>query len=121
MLVVISDLHLGDGTTAGPSQPVRFICLPNVYARMHTSPPYGRVSTARSRNWMLSCWGISSTRCTLRNGCSRRKAREEYDTIDGQKLARITEQGDKDYIRPWSDTDDTRFAAKLLGSDTRHS
>jgi UDP-2,3-diacylglucosamine pyrophosphatase LpxH len=39
---------------------------------------------------------------------------EEHVTVDDQEHIRITEPGDPNYIRPWSDINDPKFAPKLL-------
>jgi UDP-2,3-diacylglucosamine pyrophosphatase LpxH len=106
MLVIISDLHLGDGTTA---------------ASIPASAFYLFAKRLRQDAHFAS----------LRNG--KYRPIEELDVIlmgdildplhstkwlfpapGDEGPIRITEPGEKNYIRPWSDPSDPKFAAKLL-------
>lgn len=114
MLVIVSDLHLGDGTTAesipasafylfakrlrqdahfasmrdGKYQPIKeldVILMGDILDPLH------------STKWMFPVEG-----------------EEEYVRVPGQpNLLRITEPGETKYVRPWSDPRDPRFAKKL--------
>lgn len=120
MLVIISDLHLGDGTTAesipasafylfakrlrqdahfasmrdGKYQPIKeldVILMGDILDPLH------------STKWMFPLEG-----------------EEEYTRVVGKEnLLRITEPGEKKYVRPWSDPKDPRFAKKL--AEVTHS
>ncbi len=114
MLVVISDLHLGDGTTAASIPASAFYLFAK---RLRQDAHFASVQNGKyhpiteldvilmgdildplhSTKWLFPLQG-----------------QEEYVNIDGQEHIRITEPNHKNYIRPWSDTNDPRFAAKLL-------
>ena len=114
MLVVISDLHLGDGTTAESIPASAFyLFAKRVRQDAHfASLRQGRYRPIEELDVLLLGDIIDPLHST--KWLFPLPGNEEYDTIDGVKLARITEQGDKNYIRPWSDTNDPMFAAKLL-------
>jgi hypothetical protein len=96
MLVIVSDLHLGDGTTADSISPSAF----RLFARRLTE-------TARFASW-------------------RRDGRyHPIDSLDLLLMGDIidplhsthwldTSPGDPNYIRPWSDPNDPHYAPKLL-------
>lgn len=114
MLVVISDLHLGDGTTAESIPTSAFyLFAKRVRQDAHfASLRQGRYRPIEELDVLLLGDIIDPLHST--KWLFPLPGSEEYDIVDGVKLARITEQGDKNYIRPWSDTNDPRFAAKLL-------
>ncbi len=114
MLVVISDLHLGDGTTAASIPASAFYLFAK---RLRQDAHFASVRNGKyhpieeldvilmgdildpihSTKWLFPLPG-----------------QEEYVNIDGQVHIRFTEPNDKNYIRPWSDTNDPGFAKKLL-------
>jgi UDP-2,3-diacylglucosamine pyrophosphatase LpxH len=113
MLVVISDLHLGDGTTAESIPASAFYLFAKRlrqdahFASMHNGKYHpieeldvilmgDILDPLHSTKWLFPLPG-----------------REEYINVDGQDQIRITEPGDKDYIRPWSDPSHPSFAPKL--------
>jgi len=114
MLVIISDLHLGDGTTA-ESIPASAFYLFAKRLRQDAhfaSMRYGKyrpieeldvilmgdiIDPLHSIKWFFPLAG-----------------QEKYISNAGQDFARITEPGDPDYVRPWSDPSHPLFAPKLL-------
>ncbi len=114
MLVVISDLHLGDGTTAASIPATAFyLFAKRLRQDAHfASMRYGKyhpieeldvilmgdiLDPLHSTKWMFPLLG-----------------QEEHIHVNDQDHIRITEPGDPNYVRPWSDQNDPRFAAKLL-------
>jgi UDP-2,3-diacylglucosamine pyrophosphatase LpxH len=114
MLVIISDLHLGDGTTAESipasafylfakrlRQDAHFASLRN--GKYHPIEELDIIlmgdilDPLHSTKWMFPAPG-----------------EEEYVRVGDQNLVRITEPGEKNYVRPWSDPKDPKFAQKLL-------
>jgi len=112
MLVVISDLHLGDGTTAASIPASAFYLFAK---RLRQDAHFASVRNGKyhpieeldvilmgdildplhSIKWLFPLAG-------------------QEDTVESQEHVRITEPNDKNYIRPWSDTNDPKFAPKLL-------
>ena len=114
MLVVISDLHLGDGTTAASIPATAFyLFAKRLRQDAHfASMRYGKyqpiteldvilmgdiLDPLHSTKWMFPLAG-----------------QEEHIHVNDQDHIRITEPGDPNYIRPWSDHTDPKFAPKLL-------
>ena len=105
MLVIISDLHLGDGTT-GSSIPTSAFQLFAKRLRLdaHFASAQGEryhpiedldvillgdiLETLHSNRWLYA--------------------------VGDETRARMTRPGEADYIRPWSDPSDPKYAAKLL-------
>lgn len=115
MLVIISDLHLGDGTTAESIPASAFFLFSKRlrqdahFASMHSATNgFGKsyrpieeldvlltgdiLDPLHSTKWLFPTPGAEISR----------------------DPTRITEPGEHDYIRPWSDPKDPRFAEKLL-------
>jgi len=96
LLIIVSDLHLGDGTTANSISPSAF----QVFAKRLQETAYfasfhqdGRYAPIKSINVILM-----------------------GDIIDPLHSTRWldTLPGDPDYVRPWSDPADPHYAPKLL-------
>lgn len=113
MLVIVSDLHLGDGTTAESIPASAF----HLFAkRLRQDAHFASVQNGRYRpveELDVLLMGdildpIHSTRWLF-----PAPGEEEYVRAGNDTLPRITEPGEKNYIRPWSDPNDPRFAAKL--------
>ncbi len=114
MLVVISDLHLGDGTTA-ESIPASAFYLFAKRLRQDAhfaSMSYGKYKPIEELDIILMGDIIDPLHST--KWMFPPKGQEQHVNIDGQEHIRITEVGDKDYIRPWSDPTHPLFAPKLL-------
>jgi UDP-2,3-diacylglucosamine pyrophosphatase LpxH len=109
MLVVISDLHLGDGTTA-ESIPVSAFYLFAKRLRQDAhfaSVRYGKYHPIEELDVILMgdiLDPIHSTRWFFPVSDGFAKAPDHLP---------ITEPGDKDYVRPWSDPSHPLFAPKL--------
>jgi len=95
MLVILSDIHLGDGTTAASISPAAF----ELFA-----------SRLREATYFAS----------FRRDASYRPAEEVDVVLMGDILDPLhstlwldTQPGDENYVRPWTDTSDPHFAAKL--------
>src|SRR3972149_5857906 len=110
MLVIISDLHLGDGTTA-ESIPVRAF---NLFAKRlrqaarFASMRDGKYSPIEELDVILLgdiLDPIHSTRW--------------FYPVGDQTNAKMTKPGNADYIRPWSDPTDEKYAQKL--SEVTHA
>jgi len=114
MLVVISDLHLGDGTTAASIPASAFYLFAKRlrqdahFASIH----YGKYHPVEELDVILMGDIIDPLHST--KWLFPPKGQEQYIDINGQQHIRITEQGDKDYVRPWSDPSHPLFASKLL-------
>ena len=114
MLIIISDLHLGDGTTAESIPASAFYLFAKRlrqdahFASLHNGKyrPIEELDVLlmgdildplNSTKWLFPITG-----------------NEEFMSMDGAKLVSITEPGERNYIRPWSDPKDPSFAVKLL-------
>jgi UDP-2,3-diacylglucosamine pyrophosphatase LpxH len=114
MLVVISDLHLGDGTTAA-SIPVSAFYLFAKRLRQDAhfaSMRYGEYHPIEELDVILMGDILDPLHST--KWLFPLPGQEEHINVDGQDHVRITEPDDPNYIRPWSDTNDPKFAPKLL-------
>jgi hypothetical protein len=123
MLVIISDLHLGDGTTADSIPASAFYLFAKRlrqdahFAAMNyrKEDPYGKYQPFEELDVLLMgdiLDPLHSTRW-LYSGLGG----DESFVLDehGKKVyTPITEQKDQDYVRPWSDTQDKRFTDKLM-------
>jgi len=114
MLVIISDLHLGDGTIAESIPASAFYLFAKRlrqdahFASMH----FGKYKPIEELDVILLGDILDPIHST--KWLYPLKGHEEYVNIDGQDHIRITEPGDPEYIRPWSDSSDPKFAAKLM-------
>ena len=114
MLIIISDLHLGDGTTAESIPASAFYLFAKRlrqdahFASLH----FGKYRPVEELDVLLMGDILDPLHST--KWLFPTTGNEEFVTVDGEKLVRITEPREKDYIRPWSDPKDPRFAAKLL-------
>jgi len=105
MLVIISDLHLGDGTIAESIPASAFYLFAKRlrqdahFASMH----YGQYKPVEELDVILLGDVLDPIHST----------KWFYAKSDTEQK-HITEPGDPDYIRPWSDPNDPRYAAKLL-------
>ena len=113
MLVIISDLHLGDGTTA-ESIPASAFYLFAKRLRQDAhfaSVNYGKYRPIEELDVILLGDIIDPLHSTL--WLFPPKGQEEYVRGQEQNHIRITEPGDDNYIRPWSDPTNPLFANKL--------
>ncbi|HSQ39681.1 MAG TPA: hypothetical protein VLM78_05940, partial [Anaerolineales bacterium] len=114
MLVIISDLHLGDGTTAA-SIPVSAFYLFAKRLRQDAhfaSMRRGKYRPIEELDVILMGDIIDPLHST--KWLFPPKGREQYVQIGDESHIRITEEGDPDYVRPWSDPSHPLFAPKLL-------
>ncbi len=123
MLVIISDLHLGDGTAADSIPASAFYLFAKRlrqdahFAAMNyrKENPYGKYQPFEELDVLLMgdiLDPLHSTRW-LYAGLGG----DESFVLDEQGrrvYTPITEQRDQDYIRPWSDPQDKRFSDKLM-------
>lgn len=115
MLVVISDLHLGDGTTA-ESIPASAFYLFAKRLRQDAhfaSVNYGKYRPIEELDVILLGDIIDPLHST--KWLFPPKGEEEYvrGRNRGENHIRITQPGESKYIRPWSDTSSPMFANKL--------
>jgi len=114
MLVIISDLHLGDGTTAESIPASAFYLFAKRlrqdahFASMH----YGKYRPIEELDVILMGDIIDPLHST--KWLFPPQGQEDYIEVNGQKHIKITEEGDDNYIRPWSDPSHPLFAPKLL-------
>lgn len=114
MLVIISDLHLGDGTTA-KSIPASAFYLFAKRLRQDAhfaSMRYGKYRPIEELDVILMGDIIDPLHST--KWLFPPEGQEEYVQIEGQDHIRITEPGEKNYVRPWSDPSHPLFAPKLM-------
>jgi hypothetical protein len=114
MLVIISDLHLGDGTTAASIPASAFyLFAKRLRQDAHfASVRYGKYHPIEELDVILMGDIIDPLHST--KWLFPLKGREQYVQIGGQEHIRITEEGEQDYVRPWSDPSHPLFAPKLL-------
>jgi hypothetical protein len=114
MLVIVSDLHLGDGTTAESIPASAF----HLFAkRLRQDAHFASVQNGGYRpveELDVLLMGdildpIHSTRWLF-----PAPGDEDYVRVGDKALPRITEPGEKNYVRPWTEASDPRFATKLL-------
>jgi len=105
MLVIISDLHLGDGTTAASIPASAF----NLFAkRLRQDAHFASVRDGKYRP-------IEEFDVILMGDIlDPLHSTKWFYPVGDQASARMTKPGDTDYIRPWSDPNDPKFAPKLL-------
>ncbi len=114
MLVVISDLHLGDGTTAESIPASAFYLFAK---RLRQDAHFASLRNGKYRpieELDVILMGDILDPLHSTKWLFPAPDNATYIQANGESLARITEPGEKDYIRPWSDTKDPKFAAKLL-------
>jgi len=114
MLVVVSDLHLGDGTTA-ESIPASAFYLFAKRLRQDAhfaSMRHGKYNPIEKLDVILMGDIIDPLHST--KWLFPLQGQEEHININGQSHVRITEPGDKNYVRPWTDSNHPLFAPKLL-------
>ena len=114
MLVIISDLHLGDGTTA-ESIPASAFYLFAKRLRQDAhfaSMRYGKYRPIEELDVILMGDIIDPLHSTL--WLFPPKGHEQYISVGDKDFIRITEEGEENYVRPWSDPSDPLFAPKLL-------
>ena len=105
MLVLISDLHLGDGTT-GSSIPTSAFQL--FAKRLRLDAHFASAQGERYRPIEeLDVILLGDILEVLHSN------RWLY-AVGDETRARMTRPGESDYIRPWSDPSDPKYAAKLL-------
>jgi len=115
MLVVISDLHLGDGTTAESIPASAFYLFAKRlrqdahFASMRNGSTYHPIEELDVILMGDIIDPLHSTKWLFPP-----KGQERFVNIDGKDHIRITEEGDSDYVRPWSDPSHPLFAPKLL-------
>lgn len=105
MLVIISDLHLGDGTTAASIPASAFyLFAKRLRQDAHfASMRDGKYRPIKELDVLLLGDILDPIHST-----------KWFYPVGDKTSARITEPGEADYIRPWSDPNDPKFAAKLL-------
>jgi len=114
MLVIISDLHLGDGTTAESIPASAFYLFAKRlrqdahFASLH----HGKYRPIEELDVLLMGDILDPLHST--KWLFPAPGDEEYVKVNGENIPRITEPGEKNYIRPWGSTSDPGFAAKLL-------
>ncbi len=121
MLVIISDLHLGDGTTADSIPASAFYLFAKRlrqdahFAAMNyrKENPYGRYQPFEKLDVLLMgdiLDPLHSTRWLYKMGGDESYVLDE----NGEKVyVPITEQRETDYVRPWSDPQSKLFSDKL--------
>ena len=114
MLVIISDLHLGDGTTAESIPASAFYLFAK---RLRQDAHFASIHNEKYHpieelDVILMGDIIDPLHSTL--WLFPPKGRGKYVNIEGKDYIRITEEDDTDYIRPWSDPSHPLFAPKLL-------
>jgi len=114
MLVIISDLHLGDGTTAASIPASAFYLFAK---RLRQDAHFASMRNGKYRpieelDVILMGDIIDPLHST--KWLFPPKGHEQQIKIDGTDHIRITEEGDSDYVRPWSDPSHPLFAPKLL-------
>ena len=114
MLVIISDLHLGDGTTAESIPASAFYLFAKRlrqdahFASIH----YGKYRPVEELDVILLGDIIDPLHST--KWLFPPEGQEEYIRGKDQNHIRITQPGDEGYIRPWGDPSTPLFATKLL-------
>jgi UDP-2,3-diacylglucosamine pyrophosphatase LpxH len=105
MLVIISDLHLGDGTTAESIPASAF----HLFAKRLRQDAH--FASVRNQAYHP----IAELDVLLMGDIldPLHSTKWLFPAPDSEDPNRITEPGEKDYIRPWSDSKNPRFAAKL--------
>ena len=111
MLVVISDLHLGDGTTAASIPASAFYLFAK---RLRQDAHFAAIKNGKYHpieelDVILMGDIIDPLHSTKWLFPLAQAGQDNVDT----EYPPITEQHDQDYIRPWSDTSDPKFALKL--------
>ncbi len=114
MLVIISDLHLGDGTTAASIPASAFyLFAKRLRQDAHfASMRYGKYRPIEELDVILMGDIIDPLHSTL--WLFPPKGHEQYVSVDDKDFIRITEEGEENCVRPWSDPSDPLFAPKLL-------
>ncbi|MCC6298575.1 MAG: hypothetical protein IT314_04710 [Anaerolineales bacterium] len=105
MFIIISDLHLGDGTTASSIPASAFyLFAKRLRQDAHfASIRYGKYRPIEELDVLLLgdiLDPIHSTRW--------------FYPVGDETFARMTKPGEADYVRPWSDPHDPKYAAKLM-------
>ncbi len=105
MFIIISDLHLGDGTTASSIPASAFyLFAKRLRQDAHfASVRRGGYSPIEELDVLLLGDILDPIHST-----------KWFYPVDDETHARITKPGDADYIRPWSDPNDPKYAPKLL-------
>jgi hypothetical protein len=105
MFIIISDLHLGDGTTASSIPPSAFyLFAKRLRQDAHfASLRRGRYSPIEQLDVLLLGDILDPIHST-----------KWFYPVDDKTSARITQPGEADYVRPWSDPNDPKYAAKLM-------
>lgn len=105
MFIIISDLHLGDGTTATSIPPSAFyLFAKRLRQDAHfASMRRGRYSPIEELDVLLLGDILDPIHST-----------KWFYPVGDTTFARMTKPGDADYIRPWSDPADPKYAPKLL-------
>ena len=105
MLVIISDLHLGDGTTASSIPASAF----QLFAKRLRQDAYF-ASTKDGKYHPIEELDV----ILLGDILDPLHSIKWLYPISDSERARMTKPGDPDYIRPWSDPKDPKYAAKLM-------
>jgi hypothetical protein len=123
MLVVISDLHLGDGTTADSIPASAFY----LFAKRLRQDAHFAAMNYRKENPLGKYRPFDELDVLLMGDIldPLHSTRWLYSNIGGDEsyvlneqgkkvFAPITEQGEPDYVRPWSNSQDKTFTDKLM-------
>ena len=114
MLIIISDLHLGDGTTAEsiPASAFHLFAKRLRQDAHFASLHYGKYRPIEELDVALMGDILDPLHST--KWLFPTTGNEEFISVNGANLVRITEPSEKNYVRPWSDPTDPKFALKLL-------
>src|SRR5215208_3655403 len=114
MLVIISDLHLGDGTTAEsiPGSAFHLFAKRLRQDAHFASMRNGKYHPIEELDVLLMGDILDPLHST--KWLFPTTGQEQFVRVGDENLVRITEPGQGDYVRPWSDPNDPKFAAKLL-------
>lgn len=105
MFIIISDLHLGDGTTASSIPASAFyLFAKRLRQDAHfASMRYGKYHPIEELDILLLGDILDPIHST-----------KWFYPVGDNTSARMTQPGEAEYVRPWSDPNDPKYAAKLM-------
>ena len=105
MFIIISDLHLGDGTTASSIPASAFyLFAKRLRQDAHfASMRYGKYHPIEELDLLLLGDILDPIHST-----------KWFYPVGDNTSARMTQPGEAEYVRPWSDPNDPKYAAKLM-------
>ncbi len=105
MFIIISDLHLGDGTTASSIPASAFyLFAKRLRQDAHfASVRYGKYHPIEELDVLLLGDILDPIHST-----------KWFYPVGDNTSARMTQPGEAEYVRPWSDPHDPKYAAKLM-------